>query len=410
MSSLCGLWLLFLGLAVPFAIYAIAALVGALRRSPGDGSELDDPQLLFMTPACVRALGRCARLERLSKLSPKWIGKRLRRARFPDGEEPPSEWQYSSWPLQASLILAAKWHELRALQSELVDRSGQVTQRDAVDDELPFHEEALRKLGRRVVLLPAALALILLILSLVAWRAAAASDQCKCSGGGPITDITVIPPPPSARFETVELSTDMIFDYDRPKAGEEGWRSSFHEANAINQLRNLFSGFGGIVIKSISAHTDPIGGKQKNEILGSRRATEVARLIDKIKTEQRSDISFLGQPSAVSNVTTSGPTPHDSDFWKFCFGKYYLSQPLARPLQDLDARFNDDRRMPCHLAKADTIYPACARIDVPKPNRRPSVGYAQAAENLRELTECLAPMRHVAITFSYQRLLPPTQH
>ena len=226
----------------------------------------------------------------------------------------------------------------------------------------------------RTVWIPALAGVLLLIVAFALWQFAKRAEQCK-----PLPPTVPCSSKPCVKH--AELSTDLIFDYNFPISDKDSWRSQLYHDKAVNAIRDLFAGFGGITIRTITAHTDPIGETKENQKLGKRRAAAVASLISEIEKQPGQNITFEEQKPPQLDTTPSGPSPEEAPFWKFCFNRYFLSQrENERPLQDLASRFNDDHRVPCHRATVNDVYPACARLDIPIGRQRPRAGYAQAAE------------------------------
>lgn len=318
------------------------------------------------------------------------IGRRLDRFPFPAEEPRPSADRYATWPGQAALLCAGKLDELEALQETLVDKWGAPS---ALLPSAPNKDEdgaAAPGLGRLFWQLLALGALLLLAALLAGWIASR-SAACDCD----------VPPVPGdgPTVETANLSADLLFDYKMSQP-----RSDAHRAKIVADLRGLFHEFDGIRIVGVAAHTDPIGSTKDNRTLGQARASTIRGLIAGIIAQPEREGQFAPDPMPPDQAP-DGPGREDAPYWKTCFTQYQLNIPkLERPLINLNPLKNTDNRVSCSNASADVVYPACARPDVPKFGQRLGRGYAQRAENLRELTGCLAPMRHVLIRFSYVRL------
>ena len=336
------------------------------------------------------ALGRCGKPSILRRMTAEGIGRRLERFPFPPLEARPTADRYATWPDQARLLCAGKLDELKALREKLVDELGPPGDPSppASAREDDNDSAAAARFGWLFWLVLAFGALLLLAALLAGWIASR-SPVCGCSKD------------PGPGIETVNLSADLLFDFKMSQP-----RSDVHRAKIVSDLRGLFHDFHGIRIVAVAAHTDPIGGTQDNQALGRARAATIRHLIADLINHKERDGQFAGDPLPPDQVT-DGPGRDDAPFWRTCFTQYQLNVPKAqRPLVDLRPSKNTDHRVPCSQAGASDPYPyaACARPDVPNPRQRPGRGYAQRAENLRELTACLAPMRHVQIQFSYQRL------
>jgi hypothetical protein len=109
----------------------------------------------------------------------------------------------------------------------------------------------------------------------------------------------------------------------------------------------------------------------------------------------------------VTDTIPDGPSKGDHAIWRACFEEYFLRVTNDRPLVDLDPSDNPEGRVPCSRADVNTgsdgRFPACARLMLPERKEKVPPGYPLAADRLREMTACLAPMRHVLIEFKYQR-------
>ena len=407
---LCNLWAIFLGAAlVPLAYIAYLLL-------PSVGKEIDVPSIdsvmvgcpaspiLYLTPTCVRALGRCARPKRLRSMRPECIGRLLDRFSFPSWEERPSPAMYSTWSEQARLLCSGRKDLLAEYQAKLKATHGDPgaeRARECGTGQNVGGDNA-GSVGNQTLRYAVALATLLVLLAILTSLIARNLDACRCT---PIIleGQTVYVPVPNG-IKTANLSADLIFDFNMWEP-----RSPVHRDKLQADLRSLLREFDGIRVRAVVAHTDPIGSTVDNRLLGQRRAASIRQLLAEIvQNPERPGKQFAADPLPPDQAT-DGPSGDDTDaaFWRACFDQYYLRVPVAyRPLVDLARKKNSDNRVPCSQAGTGDTYPACARPAVPGPGIRPSRGYAQRAEALRELTACIAPMRHVLIQFSYDSVLP----
>lgn len=398
---LCVFWALLLGLGLA----SLGCFLWRLIRSKrlGDEEPSTDTQarsalpILYLTPVCIAALGRCAHPAKLRRMSSQCIGRLLERFPFPQGEARPTEERYSSWPEQARLLCAGNTEALHALQQTLIAALGNPAEpRQASKPSASSTSQgSVHASGfDRGAWLPAFLAVPLLLAALIAWWEASQSTACRCAE-------SVMPP--GGGNASGDLSTDLIFDFDRSTP-----RSPAHEAKLLADLHNLFREFDGIKIRAVVAYTDPIGSTEENRDLARRRAATIRTLIEKIVRELPAQ--FAIDPLPPDQASLDEPSRReDAAFWQACFSRYFSDlAPADRPLVDLPEAKNSDNRVPCSRASATDIYPypACARLPIPTSNQNLPLGYAQRAEDLRELIECLAPMRRVLIQFSYDRRLP----
>ena len=311
---------------------------------------------------------------------------------FPQKDPRPSPERVATWPDQAKLLCSGKFLELAVFQDELRNKYGDPNEASDDPPTLPYGAPT-------VPLAWPLVAALLFVSALIAWWAAHNSTCCTT------TSTTTNPDPiyfdtPRGRT-TVNLSADLIFDF-----GKDQPRSPAHAEKLIASLKDLFREFDGIRIVSVAAHTDPIGGTADNVALGQRRAATIRAIIaGLIATPERPD-QFGPDPMPPDSVP-DGPNKGEAYFWQTCFKQYVLDvKPSFQPLVDLRADKNSDKRVLCSTASETDVFPACARREKPRPQARISYAYVEQAEGLREMTACLAPMRHVAIRFSYKRLIP----
>lgn len=409
-SLLCHIWLFLLGLALALLACWICRVLGSwIARSTAD-DDLDAGRrarffILGMTPLCAAALGKCAHPDRLRRLTTPCVGRLLQRFHFPESEQRPTEQIYSTWPEQARLICAGDDQALLSYQSSIRhpgfanDPVRSERERDGV-----LRGHALLRSDDPPAWVPCVLGFVFAIASLFAWVLASNGEKCRCDVSKSAT--AAAPTGPSFPWKTVVLSTDLAFDYKMYEP-----RSPVHRERLKSDLVALFHEFDGITIRSVDAHTDPIGGPEDNRLLALQRKATIDQLISEIVARPERPGQFLS--NTYNSATKSerkdanGPSIDDRQFWQFCFETYVKNAPKAqRPLVDLSKAKNTENNVPCSRASPSDSYPACARPDIPPPNERPPRGYAQRAEGVRELTACLSPMRYVRIEFSYKRAVP----
>ncbi len=213
----------------------------------------------------------------------------------------------------------------------------------------------------------------------------------------PMTDLDPVP-------DREEVSTDLVFDYNRGQS-----YSPQHEEQMDRYLTDMFADYDEIEITQIVAHTDPIGSEQRNRDLAQQRADYIRRAIERVAQAKKLASRFKTAKLPAEIVVAKGPSAGDHIFWKACFDKFYLSQPADRPLENLAPELAGNRPA-CSTSTVDNgkdgNFPACRRI-LPGDASRSTIGaFAKRQENFRELTACLAPMRHVVVSFNRARLPP----
>jgi hypothetical protein len=412
---LCFVWAFLLGAALlcPLAWWLC-------RRNRPVERDRDRPTpdplvILWLTPACQTALGRCAQPIRLRAMTAKCIAVRLAGASFPPGESPPPRERFGTWPEQARLLCAGELEQLRVWQQELVRELGGPSPAVVA----PAPSDAGEAERPRYPLRWLALMLLLLLGSLLAFVAARQLDQCWCppqplDDGPPVRPVPVTPTPTpcptptpagTPTGTTLSMSTDLLFDFNRREP-----YSDLHLGKMQAALAELFGQFEGIEIKSIQAHTDPIGGTTENKALGDARARFIRDLVERVRLDPQHAGRFKGTP-LPDPVPSDGPSHGDSTIWEECFERYYRANP-DKPLVDLRRQSNQDGRPLCSQATAvtgpDVAFPACARLPTLPPRGMSTAAYARSAENFRELAACLAPMRHVLIRIEYSGRVAPT--
>lgn len=312
------------------------------------------------------------------------IMRRLAWAELPEGESVPSRAQIETWPKQARLICAGSWEQLRVYQEELIAKG----EAPVLRAYARFNPATVRA-GAYDFLL--ALFVVLLLLGLLTWVLSRHFGWCD----GPEPGCEVVSTLPDPGTSTLTLSTDTLFDYNRAKP-----ISDEHEARLAASIGAYMSQFGGVRILRISAHTDPIGGAAKNRELAVARAAYVEGMLQRLAQSPKFGPIFKANAPPATVANSEGPGAEDADIWRACASRFqYGPEKADRPLVDLSAVLNTDQRPLCSKSGPDSgtggRYPACARPDGPfKP---------VAAENFRELTACLAPMRHVLVEFEHER-------
>lgn len=408
---LCYLWAVFLAAAIP----CLSAWQTWPRRLSvrdivtNDPVEDDIPSILWLTPACAAALDECAEPAILAEASETKI-KTLLEARFhkPPKEDFPKQEHYRTWPEQAAMLAAGRYEALRAWQNAWQEKDttsrGEKSRKDGVssiDRSLPGRDRWF------------IVSLLLLIGALISALVSSRLQICNCEKTGdcvsrdpvstppPSTPSTTKPPlpPPAPKPVRLELATDAIFDYKMP--------GTYHPAVLRSHLRNLFQRFEGIQIVRVEGHTDPIGSTADNKKLGRMRTETVLKAIGELITKAKA--GQFANAELPQYAVSAGPQAEDVDVWRYCFDRFQLkvAEPQFRPLRNLSASLNPDKRPSCTAenAKAGTRYPACAGpYDRTIP--RDLKVYARQAENFREMTSCLSPMRHVVVVISYDRQVP----
>ena len=343
--------------------------------------------ILWLTPACESALGERSRPGRLRRMSPPCIA-RLLYSRLPDAHRPTNN-QIATWPIQADLICRGRYEELRIYQGTFNEDHG--------PDETPAPPPDSRHQRQ---LLISWIGLLLIILSLILFYLAKNLGWCS----SPVVCATACPPPiPSHVEQTVTLNANWIFQYNT--AFEY---TPAHKATLDVALNEVFKGRRDIKISRIVAHNDPIGSDAFNRNLATARGEYVWQAIEALAQTPAMRGRFLLQKTAPVVLGTDNAvsgSDEDSRYWKACYERFYTSDSRSRPFEELDKKLAGTRP-PCSAGAAITshdgtiFYPAC-RAPVPNDVRRtvPRVVF-QKLDRFQDLTACLAPMRHVLITFT----------
>lgn len=348
--------------------------------------------ILWLTPRCAEALGECAAPGNLRRMSSESVAKRLDRVSFPADEQKPNFVQYSSWPVQAEHLYFGSYEKLRLLQATLLNQSSKAESESKQTRGYTFGD-----------LLALLLMIILLVSAFVASRLIANHpDWCSIDSSIPCDEVG-----PTTTIITIPFDTDLVFDFNRPNPISEE-----HTLRAKNLLTRLLKQYQGIRFTGLSAQTDPIGSELSNRPLADKRANFVRTMLEEIIAKDDSGI-FLDNTISTSVINESLPSPADYKLWNTCFKKFQIDV-LNKPLEDLPADRNPNNRPLCLKADSDVAegkpFPACRRLMMPKMHsddntvkvpRAELSSYASRAENFRELTACLAPMRHVLITFEH---------
>lgn len=346
--------------------------------------------ILWFTPECRKALGQYARPGRLRRLSERCICRRLSNYPFPPNELPPTSDQYKTWPQQAELICAGEFERLYDEQQSLLSR--------CVPSEAGEHTVVDRPCWRTGVLWTA-LFLTLLILALTLYSVSRSAGWCSAAFCPAC--VPTLCPQPIKVSDTKDLSTDLVFEFNKFKP-----YSDEHVAKMQRDLADFFSDFQNVEIMGIVAHTDPIGNDEDNRDLALKRGEYIRQML--MQVVQLSDVrSRFVTKDIPANVVTAQPASRaDFPFWRACFSRYYLQQ-IAKPLEDLSKDLNPTGRKTCSTSDedvgADGQYPACRRLMLKDGDRSTVNHYGIRAENFRELTACLAPMRHVLVKFTHTR-------
>lgn len=398
---LCYLWVFLLAAATPCLIaWHVWPRGPTTQRQYGSDDDVrdaeDTPSILWLTPACAAALGDCAEAAVLSEASEAKIAVMLNGAHFPPGEQLPCAEHYRTWPEQAAMIAAGEYGALKAWQRPWLGQDDEDQREETVGvGEL---DSARRRVwAEREVWLWAALAL--LTASLLCALATPWLGWCSEPGGG----LVIEPRPPDQKPRArLELSTDAFFDYKKS--------DTYHPAVLRSRLRSLFSRFEGIEVVSVSGHTDPIGATADNQALGAARAATIVNAIREVAKAAKPG-QFTDSPIPTRDAG-DGASGEDADVWGYCYSTFQVSitAPRFRPLRELDRARNPDRRPSCTgqptAAVSRSGYPACAG---PYDKVIPAglKVYARQAENFREITACLSPMRHVVVNITYDRQVSP---
>lgn len=387
-SIYCVLPYLVLGAALTLPLYVLLTYFCRSRRPPPPQPA---PAILWLTPHCAEALGACAAPGNLRRMSSDDIAKRLDRITFPVPDEKPTPSQYGSWPTQAQHLHAGEYEKLRLFQVEL--------QRSAIGGKGAARVDHAPGRYNLFLLLLMMLALLLTSVGLyVSWR-----YPTLCLTTTPCDH----PTGTDTKKTTLSFDTDMLFEYNRSTPV-----SDTHTLKAKQNLSRLLSQYRDIQSIGLSAQTDPIGSEIFNSTLAKNRAEFVREMLEEISAQSPPGV-FLERAVPIKLLGESQPNQADYELWNRCFRKFQLEVP-NKPLEDLPADRNPRNRPLCLQVTNDVapgqFFPACRRLMAPKPReddkarkipRAELVAYAERAENFRELTSCLAPMRHVLITFKH---------
>lgn len=370
--------------------------------------------ILWLTPKCQRALGRCASPGKLRGLSLERIACLL--ARYPDwnerdSDEPPSRRQYSTWREQAELLCAGDYARLRARQRQLLDlalEEGWAGAETLRDDPEEIGEEDWWDGWWRML----TLALSLLLMSLIVWLLFCSSDpEDKTPPVCPVVTGPPCPKPVAAPVrEDIFVPADQFFRYNRAEIPAP------HAGLLQQQLIDLLSVYSEIKITAIEGYTDPIGTVRSNIGLAQARADAVLAQLKALNPR-------LPEPARISNLDAVQPkgigpaTGYTATgIWDLCFAEHFQQQPeRARSLETISNEVSVSRPR-CDAgarpASQSQQYPACRRADFPVDRNERVVETTRSidkAENFRRLADCLSPLRTVKIRFTAKRLvLPPT--
>jgi outer membrane protein OmpA-like peptidoglycan-associated protein len=285
--------------------------------------------------------------------------------------------------MQADLICQGRFTELREWQlSELQRLSVRTTVDDPGIAERSVHFLASTKY-------PIAMSIALLLLALVSHYYIERSGKC----GPEIVFIEPPTPPPAV----LTLNADELFAYDKSDIRPE------LRQKIKSDLIAFFKDYHDITFNSIKAHTDPIHTVDYNRSLAAARAQEVRGLLSEVANDKTIHDKLKDGFSPTMGGGGPGNDTADHDIWNACFDEYYIGNakhPIRsgeRPLQDL----KDGTRTLC--SKSGPVgeggtYPACQHDSLPRA-KATAEQTARTADNFRAMVECLAPMRHVVVTY-----------
>jgi flagellar motor protein MotB len=287
-----------------------------LARAKEDRSSPSPPSvgILWLTPACAEALGRCSQPGRLRSMSARGISARLDRYDFPADERRPTREEYSTWPEQADLICKGLFGKLASYQNELITKPGVEGDRSERAN-LKASRGAWTVLDALLVL-----AFICAVLTLLSWiltdflRACAPPVDCKTSCSQcPVRDSCRGTPKPTV----LTLSADQEFEYDDARISDpENLKELLTERLTQFEKVNL----------TITGFTDPIGGACYNRRLGNDRADAIIEIVRQISPAAQ--INRLEPVVREEQMSESDKALADKCKAKFHFGKPELEQPL----------------------------------------------------------------------------------
>jgi outer membrane protein OmpA-like peptidoglycan-associated protein len=390
---LCAIFPYLLGLTLFLILLWPLLYLTRPKRGPNEPSPAS-VGILWLTPACANALGRCSQPGRLRSMSARGISARLDRYDFANERRPTRE-QYSTWPDQADLICQGKFDELTRKQSELIAKLG-------VPENQP--ELANLKAGRGAwaVVLDAllAIAFILAVLTLLNWILTDFLRACAPARPPCETCPTVCQcekPPPVV---SLKLSTDQEFEYDKSEVVDQQRLRGFLQERLV-QFKNAKL--------TITGFTDPIGGACYNNGLAKRRAEAIADIVREIVPSVQID----PDPAAQEDESLEA----DKMIAAKCMEAFQHSPPgPERPLRFFSKEERDGwiaKRCvpdpkdvtPDHIlgrgcdARADTADEdkKCPDYYTKEYKKDATFVALKRATNFYRLQRCLAPLRRVEI-------------
>jgi outer membrane protein OmpA-like peptidoglycan-associated protein len=318
---LCSLFPFLLGLTL--ILFLVWGLFYLARPKSDRGNPSPTPVgILWLSPACAAALGRCSQPGRLRSMSARGISARLDRYDFPANEHRPTREQYSTWPDQADLICQGKFDELASKQKDLKKEHG-------VEGYQPEPANLTASRGAWTVLdAVLVLAFICAVLTLLNWILMDFLHACSpppCKTCPPVSQVL---PKPEPSPVTLKLSTDQEFEYDESKIIDPQRLKNFLEERLV-QFKNAKL--------AITGFTDPIGGACHNQDLAKNRANAIAEIVREIVPEIK-----------IEPTKTAVPENERSDADKKiaaeCIATYQKLQPEQyRPLRGFTATEIEDR-------------------------------------------------------------------
>jgi hypothetical protein len=243
--------------------------------------------------------------------------------------------------------------------------------------------------------------LLLILLSLILFYVAKNRGWCSShASSAPACRAPVTHPVE----DTVTLNANWIFQYNTAFEYTPAHKALLDEA-----LKNVFKDRRDITISSIAAHNDPIGSDAFNRDLADARREYVWQAILALAQTPAMQGRFLPlqqtAPVVLGTDKVVKGSDDDSRFWNACYEKFYTSDPKSRPLEQLNKALAGTRP-PCSaggaIASADgaILYPACRALAPNDVRRTESRVVFQKLDRFQDLVACLAPMRHVLITFT----------
>jgi hypothetical protein len=318
---LCAIFPYLLGLTL--LLFLLWALLHLTRPKKDPADPVPAPvEILWLTPACVKALGRCSQPLRLRSMSADGISARLDRYNFGE-ESPPTREQYSTWPEQADLICQGKFKELAERQKELREKYG-VAGNQPGPANLAASRGAWTSLDALLVFV-----FICALLTALCWILTDFVRTCAPTPCEPCK--TVCPKCEKPPAPPLKLSTDQLFEYAEAKVIDSQRLRSFLE-DSLKQYKGAKL--------TITGHTDPIGGACYNEDLAKRRVDAIEAIVHQFVPADQ-----VNQPAGKLFVTMDELPEPDRKIADTCLDTFHKNvPPNEKPLRYFDDKTDAKER------------------------------------------------------------------